>query len=266
MASSRTWNLRLNLDEFNALLASLYTDGDRAIALQGLALGMNAGPCPEGVPDAFRRAWELGSGMRGEADEFRAAQAERGKSSAAKRLERTGSSQPQKPDGARTNLEPPFEPPFDPGFEPPSEPNHNPQSTIQETTNDNPSPPTPPRGRRAQMVPPSEEEWVAYCVATWPDWHPTCAAESWAHYKAAGWKMKGGLPVVDWRAAAKTGHGNARQWGKLQPQAAPVNGPRRILTGPVYRSAADSALAAQLERRKHAAADRQTPADADPGW
>lgn len=151
MANPRTWNLRLNLDEFNALAASLFTDGDRALALQGLALGMNAGPCPDNVPDSFRRGWTIGSGMRSEADEFRAAQADRGKASAAKRLERNGSAQPQKEPGSRTETEPPFEPPFEQWFEPPLEPNHNPQSTIQETNNDKQHPHTPRGGPPSQV-------------------------------------------------------------------------------------------------------------------
>ena len=76
MAVSRTWNLRLNLDEFNALAASLYTDADRALALQGMLLGMNAGPFPEGVPQAFFRGWETGAKMRQEAEDSRRTPAE----------------------------------------------------------------------------------------------------------------------------------------------------------------------------------------------
>lgn len=66
------------------------------------------------------------------------------------------------------------------------------------------------------MVPPTEEEWVAYCTETWPDWHPTCSAEAWAYYTSKGWKI-GSVPCRDWKATARTAHGNARQWGKLQP-------------------------------------------------
>lgn len=71
MAASRTWNLRLNLDEFNALAASVYTDIDRALLFQGMTLGFNGGECPIGVPSAFARAHQLGADARQEAEAFR---------------------------------------------------------------------------------------------------------------------------------------------------------------------------------------------------
>ncbi len=71
MARSRTWNLRLNLDELNALCMSLVTDQDRALALQGIALGCNGGPLQDGAPSAFSRAWDIGHAMRTEAEEYR---------------------------------------------------------------------------------------------------------------------------------------------------------------------------------------------------
>ena len=64
---------------------------------------------------------------------------------------------------------------------------------------------------------PSEAEWVAYCSQTWPDWHPQCSAESWAHYDSVSWKTSAGVKITNWQSAAKTAHGNARSWGKLQP-------------------------------------------------
>lgn len=108
MSHPRAWNLRLNLDEFNALAVSLYADADRALALQGMTLGANGGSLPEGVPEAFRRGWNLGTRMHQEALEYQALQAERGRASAEKRRQSTGSAQPQR-----------FEPPFEPVLEPP---------------------------------------------------------------------------------------------------------------------------------------------------
>lgn len=204
MASSRTWNLRLNLDEFNALVASLYADADRALALQGMTLGANGGALPEGTPSAFSRGWELGHRMHDEAQAFQAAQAERGRASAEKRRERTGSAQPQR--GAdRSGSDPAPEPPFEPPFEPAPEPNHNPQSSIEQSTNDNRVPPVPPRGKRAPrgaFVPPSVDEAKAFAgeigfadVERWFD-----------HYRSNGWKV-GKVPMVDWRACM-------RNWSK----------------------------------------------------
>ena len=68
----------MNLDEFNALVASFYSDADRALALQGLTLGCNGGACPNGAPDAFKRACELGLEWRSEAEEYRNGRAENG--------------------------------------------------------------------------------------------------------------------------------------------------------------------------------------------
>ena len=73
------------------------------------------------------------------------------------------------------------------------------------------------QARRAGFAPPSEQEWVEYCAATWSDWHPVCAGEAWAYYQGVGWVV-GRKPCRDWKATARTAHGNARQWGKLQPQ------------------------------------------------
>lgn len=71
--------------------------------------------------------------------------------------------------------------------------------------------------RQAAFAPPSEQEWVEYCTRTWSDWHPVCAGESWAYYQGVGW-IVGRKVCKDWKATARTAHGNARQWGKLQPQ------------------------------------------------
>ena len=71
--------------------------------------------------------------------------------------------------------------------------------------------------RQAAFTPPSEQEWVEYCTRTWSDWHPVCAGEAWAYYQGVGW-IVGRKTCKDWKSTARTAHGNARQWGKLQPQ------------------------------------------------
>lgn len=137
--SSRPWNLRLNLDDFNGLVSSVYSDSDRALLIQGIALGANGGDAPDSAPAPFLRAWEIGRKMYQEALEFQAAQSERGKASADKRRERNGTAQPSR-------REPPFEPPFERVFEPPIErvfeppiePNDNLQSTNINLQSTNP--------------------------------------------------------------------------------------------------------------------------------
>lgn len=98
MSRQRTWSLRLNLDEFNALVSSLFIEVDKAYALMGLSLGCNGGALPESVPDAFRRAWELGRSWRDEAENFQEKQREGGRASAANRAAKYGSSQPVRSD------------------------------------------------------------------------------------------------------------------------------------------------------------------------
>ena len=90
--------------------------------------------------------------------------------------------------------------------------------TRQDITNKTKQhPPIAPQGaRRTKFVPPTEQEWVAYCQEVWPEWSPTCSAESWAYYAGVGWRLKAG-PIRDWKATARTAHGNARSWGHLQP-------------------------------------------------
>lgn len=97
MKSAHTWSLRFNLDSFNHLCARLRTDEDRLLAFQGLSLGVNGGECQEDDARAFRMGWELGNAMHEESIEFRRQQAERGRASAEKRKEATGSAQPKGP-------------------------------------------------------------------------------------------------------------------------------------------------------------------------
>lgn len=86
--------MQLNLDELNALTSSLWTDKDRATALQGLSLGCNAGDCPEGVPESFRRGWAVGIAWREKADGFRATRINGGLASAAARKSKSALTQP----------------------------------------------------------------------------------------------------------------------------------------------------------------------------
>lgn len=74
--------------------------------------------------------------------------------------------------------------------------------------------------KQAKSTRPTEAEWIEYCCATWPDWQSERAAESWAYYEGKGW-LVGKSPCKDWKAVARTAHGNARDWGKLGIPAKP---------------------------------------------
>ena len=66
--------------------------------------------------------------------------------------------------------------------------------------------------RKSAASIPTEDEWVAYCRTTWPNWYTS--GESWAYYQSIGWRTKAG-PIKDWRAAARTSFGNMKAWDKL---------------------------------------------------
>ena len=94
--TSRPWNFRFNLDEWNTLVGSIFTDLDRSLCLQGLGLGINGGDLPDEVPGAFARGWDFGKAMRDEVDEFRVKQSAKGVTSAANRAAKYGTAQPSK--------------------------------------------------------------------------------------------------------------------------------------------------------------------------
>jgi hypothetical protein len=79
MPRSRTWNLRLNLDEFNAAFAALGDDVERSQFLAGISRGMNGGATREGASTSFSEGFGLGQGMRLEAEEYRRGRAENGR-------------------------------------------------------------------------------------------------------------------------------------------------------------------------------------------
>jgi len=66
--------------------------------------------------------------------------------------------------------------------------------------------------KRSIFSPPTESEWVAYCSQTWPDWFTS--SEAWAHYESVGW-MAGKAKIKNWKAAARTSYGRAKEWKKL---------------------------------------------------
>ena len=90
----KTFWVKANLNQLNELASSLWLDSDRAAAFQGLCCGCTGVDCPPGVPDAFRRAWEIGALWRVEAEAYRASRGAGGKASAEARRERTGTAQP----------------------------------------------------------------------------------------------------------------------------------------------------------------------------
>lgn len=71
MAANRVWNLRLNLDAFNAAWLTLDTTEDRSAFLLGLCKGMNGGKLPTDPPQPLVDGFGMGSTMRKEAEGYR---------------------------------------------------------------------------------------------------------------------------------------------------------------------------------------------------
>jgi hypothetical protein len=87
---ARLWNLRLNLDEFNAALAGLFDDEERSHFLMGFAHGINGGSGSRGE-GAFCVGFDLGYATRQEALGFSEKKRQGGIKSAAARTQKTGS-------------------------------------------------------------------------------------------------------------------------------------------------------------------------------
>ena len=177
----------------NAAICLLETDEEVASWTRGMMRGLNGGSCKEGASSAYSEGWEIGAHAREKADEIRAERAEIGSVGGSKRV---------------ANAQAIASPNGQPIGKPTAQPERrtkNEEQQEQRTT-----------ARQAAFTPPSEEEWVAYCSKTWSDWHPICSGESWAYYQGVDW-MVGSKRCKDWKATARTAHGNARTWGKLQP-------------------------------------------------
>ena len=154
--SDRTWFVQMNLDEYNALSQSLWSDADRAAAFQGLGLGCNAGQCPNDAPSVFRRAWEIGVQWRDKAEANRIKNSIAGKASAASRSAKTGSAQPtrnhsliptdpEQPSNTRSNDDRTIVREL-------LEPNHKPVPITSLPTIEEPLPPLPPKGGRKKKA------------------------------------------------------------------------------------------------------------------
>lgn len=231
----------LNLADTRQALQRWTTMEQRGQWICGYHQGASGALLMGGEPDAFADGFAHGSKAHADSSEHRA-KVSQARSDAAKKRWNRGSDASAHPNADANAY----------GIED-AKPIHKTRQDRTEQTEQQLPPQSPQVGRRPSapmFVPPTEQEWVAYCTATWPDWHPTCAAEGWAYYQSVGWKMRAG-PIRDWKAAAKTQHGNAVSWGKLKPMpgGSPNFGRR---PGPATgRAAVDQALINQLEEQQH---------------
>jgi hypothetical protein len=187
--ADRTFFVRLNLDDLADQMDALDSSEERGQWLEGFRVGSRGHASRDTWNDAKLRGHSFGMTCWEQAEAFRVAQSVKGRASADARRKK-GGNEPEVNRGSTTV-------PTAVRTEHPtgSQPIQNPESNNQETKSEQPSPPIPPKGGRRRMgafVPPTEQEWVDYCTKTWPDWHQTCAAESWAYYESVKWRMRSG--------------------------------------------------------------------------
>lgn len=104
---ARIWNVRLNLDEFNMLMALAGSQMGRSEVMDGLFAGFNGIPIPEGERTLmFMKGHQVGSEARAEAEGHVEKMSQRGKVSAESRKARFGTSQPNaRSSSVRTDAE-----------------------------------------------------------------------------------------------------------------------------------------------------------------
>jgi hypothetical protein len=250
--ADRTWTVRVNLDDLGAEMLALDDDAERGAWLAGFQVGASGAPFRETWSEAKRRGWDFGAAAFAEAEEFRAKKAAAGEASASARRAKTGSAQPVKPTGnrppleqssndVRTELEQTAE-------QASNQPSSNSQQPLAE--NQEPSPPTPPRGRRARpgtFVPPTDDEAKAFAAEI-----GFAEVDRFLnHYQANGW-MVGKVRMSDWKACI-------RNWAANR--FAPPGAPR----APAARASADQSWAT----RNAAALKPYTPKPGEnhgPAW
>jgi hypothetical protein len=71
MSLARVWNLRVNLDLFNAAFAAFPSIEDKAEFVSGYSCGMNSGSLVDGRSVAFQQGFAIGKEMRIEAEAYR---------------------------------------------------------------------------------------------------------------------------------------------------------------------------------------------------
>lgn len=79
MTRARCWNLRINLDEFNAACWALTTQEEKSLFLCGLLAGMNGAEVNHEVTSRFTNGHTIGKAMRDEAEAYRMAKSAIGK-------------------------------------------------------------------------------------------------------------------------------------------------------------------------------------------
>ena len=190
----RIWNVRLNVDEWNAGIAGLDDDADRIRFLAGFNAGLNGKEImPKG--QAWEAGWKVGNSSHLEAIRFSDLQ----RSRVMNRYHGNTTVDPGNCHGTTMEL-----------------PNDNRQSTIEVTTNDNPTI-QQSREKRDRFIAPTLDQVKAYCQER----SRGVDAERWCnHYESKGW-LVGKSKMKNWQAAVRT-------WEAPLPPAQQIEKPPKL--------------------------------------
>lgn len=195
----RIWNVRLNVDEWNAGIAGLDDDADRIRFLAGFNAGLNGKETmAKGV--AWEAGWKVGNSSHLEAIKFSDLQ----RSRVMNRYHGTTTVDPGNNQGTTTEL-----------------PNDNLQSTIEVSTIDKPKI-QKEREAPLRFTPPTLEEVQAYCQERGNRINPQRFVD---RNESTGW-MVGKNKMKSWKATIRTWEANDAQWSPVpinEPQAPPTN-------------------------------------------
>jgi hypothetical protein len=197
----RIWNVRFNVDEFNAAVACLDDDGERVRFLAGLQAGLNGKPTMD-KGDAWVAGWGVGNTAHLEAVRF----SERQRSNVMTRYHGNTMELPRYNHGATKP----------PTTVLPNEQSNNLQSTIQETTIE--KPPSDADGTASggkRFAPPSVAEVADYCRERRNCIDPQSFCD---FYEARGWVV-GKSKMKSWQAAVRTWENRRQEPQPPQPKA-----------------------------------------------
>ena len=154
----RLWNLRLNLDELNALNLVGMSEQIRSDLWTGLIFGCNGMELPEGVSKYLQSGFELGSAWRAEAEDHVERMASGGRASAQSRKAKHGTAQPSKV--VRSTIEAPSEGSLN-------------QSTIYNLESNTTNKPTKPRKAKKDttQIPAEFLEALTGLCKNWPSFN-----------------------------------------------------------------------------------------------
>jgi hypothetical protein len=222
--STRTYFVRLNIDDMSAAISALDSTEERGQWLEGFQIGVNGHPNRESWPEPKQLGYGFGLDCFEAVERLRDSQKTKGILSAESRKQANGTAQP-----CKSMIEPFPEPRFEVGSnrsrtgprtnsEPDLEPlsnltNNHVANNHEAKSHETKSQKTSMRGKQQK---PTFEIWLENAKAKFPWWPTKDIQKVHDHYEANGWKQSNGNPIVNWQAAQRTCY---RNWETQNPRA-----------------------------------------------